>query len=263
MARLYRAVVPETADLLRGLGDNDQPQRQLSALSAASARAGSFSPAAQLDIIEALKKTAAAQGNAAVVRGAAVDSLGLCALRLKNAAALRAAVVALTDVAHAEPLAPFRLNALLTLSRFTDHMPWIDRRADGLVVLTALDGAARAGSARERELSMMIFYNIIQARGPDVIDRFPVLRDRTDAELLAPLENDLNGYYRDARNDVGSRYFLMGSLRWMAGKRESADERLSERVRRVFGHMAQADPDASLKRLATLYNEELQAGPKR
>ncbi len=265
MTRLRAAAIPEAADLFERMEDGVVPQDQQAALQAGVMRAASFGPRAQLALVKTFERVAASDDDSAVVRAAAMDALGRAAPRLRSLDALREVASALTDAAHAQPgsrLAPFRVEALLGLSELSDHMPWIDRRTDELMVLTALDGARQAGSARENELAMLILYNLLQARGPEVVYRTPALAQRLDSDLLWPLAVDLPAYYADARHGGRSRYFLMGCLRWIAGSRELPDPAAAARIRGVLEHMARLDPEPSLKQLAGLYGEELQAGAR-
>jgi hypothetical protein len=255
LAGARQAALPTLDDLLGALLDAREPVRQLDALKELALRSGAFPQEDQLKLVAGVASAVESKTNSSAVRLQALETLGKTAPALRDTEAARTVVTVLTEAAHRSgPAYPddYRVFAMLGLSQAAGRLPWIDRKSDELVILTALDGLRDARSAREATLSMLTLSGYIDSRGAGLVLRTPALEQRLKAQLIEPLSAGTSALYSDARADSDYRYFLIQVLSGLARSKEQAALDVAPRARAILGLMGESEPDARLRQIARL-----------
>jgi hypothetical protein len=256
LAGARQAALPTLDDLLGDLLDARDAERQLEALKELALRSGAFAQEDQLKLVAGVSSAVESDANAPSVRLQALDTLGKTAPSLRDAEAARTVVTVLTEAAHRSGAGlpdDYHVFALLGLSQASGRLPWIDRRSDELVILTALDGLRDARTAREATLSMLALSGYIDARGPGLVLRSPALSQRLKSQLIEPLSAGTAEMYSDARADGEYRYFLIQVLSGLARSKEpSAALDVAPRARAILKAMGESDPEARLRQIARI-----------
>lgn len=251
------AALTPVADLLDEFKSSSDRVRQREILEQIALRAGSLTWDEELAVVAGLRAVADSTLQPPQVRGKALDALGRAGAAFKNSDAAREAAMVLSQAALLDhPVDPagaaLKLYGLMGLSKAAGRLPWADLVTEQTVVLTGLEGLRRATDAQERTLSLLILHNYIEARGLGLLARSPDILRAFEAQVLAPLEKDLELHYADPRSTIDYRYHLIRTLHraWMS---HEAPVDLRLRARRLIERMALTEPDARLRQIASLY----------
>lgn len=246
---------------LPALRESRDPARQLETLDRIESSAGHLEVQDQYAVVDALKRAADSSFVAAHVRARALSALGKAGARLPDEGARGRAARYLLDSASAQNPADSRMElrayALSGLAMLSRRLPRGDEALERDIFSKTLDILSEQPGQPENTLAMRLLKELLDGR-PTVLARERSLRSRLEAEVLAPLERDLEGLYYDGRRGGEYRYHLMKVLLLSSpfiGENTSSRTRVAQ----LFDRMELLEPDPGLKSLVRLYARHLRA----
>ncbi len=246
---------------LAALRETRDPARQLETIERIESSAGHLEVQDQYAVVDALKRTADSSFVAAHVRARALFALGKAGARLPDEGARGRAARHLLDSASVQNPADTRMAprayALSGLSALSRRLPRGDEALERDICSKTLDILSEGSGPPENALAMRLLHELFDGR-PTVLARARALSSRLEAEVLAPLERDLEGLYFDGRRGGEYRYHLIKVLLLTSPYiGDGASSRT--RVAQLFDRMGLLEPDQNLKALAQLYARHLRS----